>query len=744
MKNAKFFKLLFALCSLSVILCSCKTAEIKNPIYKLSQSLSSENDFAIAENDRYTLEYMSEYASVVLMDKTGEKVWSTTSIKADEPRLDEYGDPIPLHSQVKSPIAIEYIEPTTSKVSICYAYSDCIREGTFTVEQITDGVEITYYFDEVGISVPVRYVLKEAGVEVSVNTAEICEGENRFYSVALAPYSCAVSNTSTEGYLFVPSGSGAIIEPCQLEDGSKTYSRELYGNDAMRALEQGLDVEKFPENRLCVIGAKLDNNSALCGIINGGAEHAFIEANVGASNIGFSNVSVKFAARAYQWSKIRSNQQVKLYSDEMVQTKFAVTFTPLQGTENANYVAMANCYRDYLCEKYSMSSDITPSALTLKIIGGANVTKNILGFSYEKFYPTTTLNEAKEIVEKVISDTGIKPNVSLIGYGKNGLDIKEIAGGYTLNRKLGGKNGLKDFVTYSKENGFNLFMNFDVLGVGKSGDGISKSSDVALSQDMAKIKQYYYNIYSRLKTTRHKSYYLISRDNIVDVCKRLSEKAKNIELSGIGLDTLSSVSYSDYSDVKYFSKGNMSADVSDVLKNLSKSNYSVAVNEANDYATAEADIVIDTPLTSSKNNIFSYDVPFYSIVFKGYVSLASESLNLSADADNLLLLAAESGSGITYTVINNSSTDLFDSFSSAFYGSVFEGVSQEIKERVNSYKDTFEDIKDAKITDHNILENGLRKTVFDNGVTVYVNFTKNQIVYNGLTVKAEDYITVKE
>ncbi len=744
MNKTRYLKIIFALCYLVAFLCSCATAKIENPAYKLSENLSAEADFTVAENDTYILEYMSEYASVVLKDKAGNTVWSTTTVKASEPRLDEYGDPIPLHSQVKSAIAIEYIEPTTSKISLSYAYSDCVREGTFTVEKIDNGVEVTYFFDEVGISVPVRYVLKDKSVEVSVNTAEICENENRFYSVTLAPYACGIQNLSSDSYLFVPSGSGAIIEPCQLEDGSYSYSRELYGNDAQRALEQGLDTDKFPENRMAVIGAKLDNASALCGIITSGAEHAFIEANVGASNIGFSNVAVKFAARAYQWSKIRSNQQVKLYSEDMVQTRFAVTFTPLLNEENANYVAMANCYREYLSENHSMDSKMDSSALTLKIIGGANVTENILGFSYDKFYATTTLSNAEKIVEEVSQNTGVKPNVSLVGFGEDGLDIKTVAGGYTVNGELGGEKGLEAFAEYAKQNGLNLFMNFDVISASKSGKGLSKISDMALSQDKTKIKQYYYNIYSRLKTTRHDSYLLIGRENIFDVCNRLTDKAQKLGLNGIGLDTLSSVCYSDYSNVKYFSKGNMSADVTYILKNFAEKDYTLAVNEANDYAAAEADIVIDTPLTSSKNNIFSYDIPFYSLVFKGYVNLTSESLNLTADADKMLLHAAESGCGITYTVVERCGTELFDSFSSAFYGSVYDGISEDIAEKVKAYNKTFQSVKNAKIINHDILDNGLRKTVFDNGVTVYVNFTDDEIAQDGALVKANSYISVKE
>ena len=743
MNKTRFLKLIFALCALAVCLCSCKTAEIENPDYNLPKDLSADADFKVAENDTYILEYMSEYASVALKDKTGNIVWSTTTVKANEPRLDEYGDPIPLHSQVKSPIAIEYIEPTTSKISLSYAYGDCIRDGNFTVKQIDNGVEVTYFFDEVGISVPVRYVLKEKGVEVSVNTAEICENENRFYSVSIAPYACGIPNLSDSGYLFVPSGSGAIIEPCQLEDGFYSYSRELYGNDAERALEQGLDTDKFPENRMAVIGAKLDNNSALCGIITDGAEHAFIEANVGAANIGFSNVSVKFAARAYQWSKIRSNQQVKLYSEDMAQTKFAVTFTPLLNEENANYVAMADCYREYLKDNYRMNSKMDSSALTLKIIGGANVTKNILGFSYDKFYTATTLDDAKKIIEDVSERTGVKPNINLLGFGKDGLDIKTVAGGYTVNGQLGGKKGLKNIAEYSEQKGINLFMNFDVISASKSGGGISKLFDMALSQDKSKIKQYYYNIYSRLKTTRHNSYLLIGREDISGVCNRLVKETEKMNLKGISLDTLSSVCYSDYSSVKYFSKGNTAEDVSEILKNFAKKDYNLAVTEANDFAAAESDIVIDTPLTSSKNNIFSYDIPFYSIVFKGYTNLASESLNLMANADEMLLSAAEVGCGISYTVVERCSTELFDSFSSAFYGSVYDGLADGITETVKSYKETFESVKNAKITNHSVLDNGLRKTVFDNGVTVYVNYTDNEISADGVSVSPNSYISVK-
>ena len=56
-----------------------------------------------------------------------------------------------------------------------------------------------------------------------------------------------------------------------------------------------------------------------------------------------------------------------------------------------------------------------------------------------------------------------------------------------------------------------------------------------------------------------------------------------------------------------------------------------------------ADYVIDTPLASSEYHIESVSVPFYSLVFRGYVPMGSESVNLSENWDKAILRCAESG-----------------------------------------------------------------------------------------------------
>lgn len=739
----KYISLALVFIIISLLLTSCGVAEVNNDVYTSPKEFDTYQDFTIIETDGYTFDFVSDTAAVVLKNSEGEVVWSTSPLDSSAEKLDQFGMPIKLHSKVKSPLIIEYIEPTAAKLYTAYSYNDCTQNGTYSVEKINNGVRVTYYFEEFKISVPVEYTFIDNVVKISVDSSKITEDEHLLYSVSLAPYSCGISNLSQNTYLFVPSGSGAVIEPCQLETGSYSYSRELYSDDATRYRERELDSEIFPENRLAVYGAKVSDKTAFCTIIEDGAEHAFIEAEVGAANTGYSSVWSKFAFRAYQWSKIKKEQQVKLYSKYMSQDTVSLSFHLLNGEEKANYIGMANTYREYLIKKYSMNSKLDDSLINLKFIGGANITETFLGFQYNSFFKTTTLNQAKNIISDLKDDIDGTINVDLLGFGESGIDITTIAGGYTVNDELGGEEGLKKLSDFAKDNDCNIFFNADVLGLSESGNGVYETFDTALAQNKQKIKQYYYNIYLRKKTADFDSYLLVSRSLVPEICKKLSTEFSNTGITGLGFDTLSSVCYSDYSDVKYFAKGNMSADVSKAISSVKKK-YAVAVNDANDYAAASSDIIYDIPLTSSKNNIFTYDIPFYGIVFKGYIPLATPSVNLSVNSDRMILGAAEIGAGLSYTLINNGGTELFDSFSAAFYGSVYKDIKPQIIEQIKSYEESFKMVENAKIIDYSILQNGLRKTTFDNNVSVYTNYTLKDIAIDNYKIEAGKYLFVKE
>ena len=122
------------------------------------------------------------------------------------------------------------------------------------------------------------------------------------------------------------------------------------------------------------------------------------------------------------------------------------------------------------------------------------------------------------------------------------------------------------------------------------------------------------------------------------------------------------------------------------------------------------------------NDAFNVDIPFYQMVFKGYVPMTSKSMNLCGNSDLQLLRAAESGIGLNYTVAKNFDTVLSTAEQNIFYNVSYDDNTEDIKNKVEKYKTYFEAIKGAAILSHKLVSEQVRETTFDNGVTVVVNY----------------------
>ena len=89
---------------------------------------------------------------------------------------------------------------------------DAAGEGRVKFEPVTNGARITYYFDEYEVSVPVYYTVNEQGLKIRIDPKEIDEHDYTVMSVSVAPYLCSAANEKNANrYLFVPSGSGALM-----------------------------------------------------------------------------------------------------------------------------------------------------------------------------------------------------------------------------------------------------------------------------------------------------------------------------------------------------------------------------------------------------------------------------------------------------------------------------------------------------------------------------------------------------
>lgn len=736
----------FMICLLMVCsLCACAKTELKAPLSYNEEFTANvpSSDITAAENDRYVLRWDAAKKRVIFYDKEKDIPWSYVPLTAQQERVDEEGFELTNNPRIESPIIVTYYDNEKAITDTAIATTASINKNTFSVEKNEKGLTMVLAFEKNQIEVTVDFILRDDSLAISVDPQKIREGESMVLSVAIAPFFCSVQNKTDDSYLFFPSGSGALIYADDSSEDVNIITEEVYGTDARRPEDDV--IKNITSNvRIPVYGAK-DGNRAVTAIIEENAGAAEINANVANSVIGYSGVYTTFNVRSREMvlTNNGSGQRIK-YSDEMTINPMTIGFYPLYDDE-ADYVGMANCYKRYLKLDNLMQSNEDENAVTLKILGGATYKKSVLGITYSDLKATTTFEQAQKIISEIKNETQNGVAAQLYGFGISGTDIGKLAGNFKFAKALGDAKDIKNLTDYCNDNNCSLYMDFDLLQYSKSSSFAKMNGSSALEATGRRTTLYHYLKWSGTRDMSSRgwnnksSYTLLKRSLIGSAIEKMQDTAQKYELNGLSVSTLSNIAYSDHTEQKYFSKGVIGEQISEELKKLREDN-KVMVSDANAYAAANATRITDAPTTSSRYDVFDEDVPFYEIVFKGIIPISATPINLNSNSKVNLLKCIESGIGLSYVVSYNHDSNLVENENILFYASKYDGLKNSIVSSVNSTKEYYNAISGAEISEHTIMPSGVRKTVFDNGVTVYVNYTGKTVETPLGVLEAYDYI----
>lgn len=718
---------------ISSSLIGCKTDNSNNSSVKKyidANTTVNIDSGTVSETDKYSLFWDNEKKCVLLNDIKNQTCWSSIpySYYLEE---DPYGVGM---VRMHSPIYIEYIMENNLRTA--YAQVGAISDGEVVAQEIENGVRVTYYFANEQISVPVEYLLCDDGLEVRLIVDKIRENKYPIYSVSISPFMCGAKN-NTDSYLFVPSGSGTLMYLDDIGRNTRTISEYVYGEDlAVTKFEKTTNTEKI---RMPVFGVK-SNDDALCAIITNGAECARIDAEVGNPEYGYSSAYATFVLRGSNTLVINDSQgsrkQIITNTEAIIdEDYFSVVYTPLAGTK-ANYVGMAEVYRNWLKKEYDLKiSEKNSTPLHLEFYGGALVNKNLFGISYESLLVATKFSDAQKIIEEIKENTDIEPTVQLTGFGKSGLNIGEIAGGMKLSGKFGDFEKLKG---YCDSKDLDLYVDFDVIGFSESGQSINKLFDSAVTSNDAIAKQYFFSKESFNRNGN--SYNIITRDKIPDITNKLSKYVNKKAISGVALSSLSANSYSDYPETKGYNKYGFSSVVKKSINSFKKANISVMTNNSNDYAAVLSDKVVGAPTKSSGYDGYDADIPFYEIVFKDLTDVAVSSVNLAIEPEKQFLKAMETGTGLSFSLCNIWDKQFSNSNSSVLQFSLYDNWRKDISDMANKAKDWYCNVRNTSIVEHKCIEEDLYYTEFSNGAYIYVNYSESAKTFNNVTIKGNDYI----
>ncbi len=701
------------------------------------------DDQVITQNSKYSLEFDAETTGVVLVETATGTKWEVCPTPTGEQEFDSLGMPVKRHSFPQSVLEVGYMDTKISGGGnmVTTTYDGVVDFGRIVYKPIDNGVTVEYYFESQEFMIPVDYVLYDDYLSISVDTTKIQENYMRVTYVSLAPFLCSVQNDTPDSYLFMPSGSGALLDTTSFNDQGLKYNAYIYGDDL--TMEERYSATNQNYIRMPVYGYKSGNKGGFA-IIDKGADAALMNSCTGNTAYKFSTIYPSFQLRGFtnhEATSFNSTYNANIYPNNMIEGTVSIRFYPL-ANENANYSAMADIYRDYLIAEKGLSKTDTQQDMSVTILGGTMITKSFLGVPYKTLLPTTTLEQASTIVSE-ISESVDNLAVKLKGFTASGVDIGKIGGSYALGDGIGSVSQLKDFSALCIDKNVDMYFDYDLVRFGSSGKGFSTFSDSVMNSGVIKADQFIFDKAVRNNEEKLK-YRLLRPVCFVDAVSKAVDKNNDFKLGGISFETLTSLSYSDYSDYNlttaYNSKHLFGDAVSTALAQVKEGGQKFMATSANDYAAVVADIIVDTPTTSDDGISFVEDVPFYSMVFRGYTSLTGESINLSDNSKKAILGAVEGGIGLNYTLISQWDNSLIDALYPYFYSTVYSGVKDDMLATYGDLADYFDSIKGAKITSNTVVSSGVHSTVFDNGVTVYVNYNNKTVQTPVGEIGALDYI----
>lgn len=714
MSIKKIISILLVILLPVTIFTGCADKNVVKYGYDINYKVNTVDSQIIAQNDSLVLHWDDDLKCILLENTATGKIWS--NIPLDKYENGEYQSTLDISIQDMKLYQSEF-----------FSSEDLYAVGNISSEKIENGIKITYYFENVKVSIPVEYTLREDSLLVSINGADVKEqGEQyRLVYASPSPLLCSVVQGTEDSYIFVPEGNGALMYTNIDADGQRKISMgpaNVTSHDVSTATNQ-------PESSgMRVFGIKDKNDAMLC-IAEETPGAVGLTASAGDKKSDYSNVFplYYFVDYDYFYGKATNAAAIRHLSDRC-QSKISVGYYPLENDE-ANYNGMAKRYREYLMDSGYIDTDKsqTDTPYSLTILGGVISTSSILGVPVKTLKAMTDYTQTQGIVDDITNLTGIKPVVRLKGYTESGINYGEIAGGYDFSSKIGTEKQRKAFEEYCKSNDISLYYEFELIKYSKSGSGFSYSNDSAKTAILYPAEQSGVNVPLR-DSNSNITYRFLKRSKINDAVNKLVKTVQKKEISGICISTLGEVSYSDYSEgVDYAVTHGIEKDTVKYFNALKKTDSDVAASKATYFAAGLVDTVFDAPLDISGKYQYDVEIPFYQMVFSGVTPLYSSAVNLAPVPEQKIMMAASTGTGLGFTVIDNFDNKYMETSIEKLYACVYKENIELISSAVNKYSEIYSAVNNSLIASYDILESGVTKTVFENGVVVYANNTSDTV-----------------
>lgn len=603
--------------------------------------------------------------------------------------------------------------------------------------------------DDPWFKISLQYKLYKDRLVASIDPKEIEYNDNGYYLVDIdvLPYFGA-AGTDESGYIFVPDGSGSLINLNNQKTNVTGYTANVYGDDLTKNFMNAKASEADPalSIKLPVFGLKTTDKAFLA-VITNGEGYANISADISGKTTSYNNVFAGFSYLQYGPMSLGSmvgSNSYQLYSKADFSSNYEVSYFFLN-EDDADYCDMADCYREYLInEKGLEKKDLSDDVLLLsEFIGAIDKYKTILGVRYSGLVKLTDYNEALDITNDLY-DNGVKNQaVVYAGWQKGGLKSEAETSIKSLSKL--NKNGvnIEKFDDELSAKGINSYFTVDLQHVyeDKAFDGFNKLSDAPQYFDHTAVYESYTTVFDLSKVGVKG--YLVSPLSLSKASKKVDKYFNKKDLSGIAFTSISNNLFSDYPDSRYTDRQASKLKNEESIALLSKDR-NVLSDNANEYAATKSDVIMNAPLYSNDFKILDKDIPFYELVFHGYKDYTGEPLNLADSYEISLLKCVETGAGLHFKWISEDNSVLKETDYEDFYAINYDSLKERALGDYLKVNEAMKGLKNEKIVKHEEVKDGVIKVTYEDGTKVYVNYTDEAFSEGSVNVKPMNFYVGKE
>ena len=682
----------------------------------------------VADNDFYTL-YMEEGSQAIrVLNKADGFVYGSSIATKDE-NIDNFNTT--WEGIVNSAVTIKYYDYNNETGIYTTKEESLLKDplSSSSYELIDNGFQADLYFGESKISLTLKVYLDEEYLTVEIPNESIEEGDTyKLRNLKIFPFLGAVYGDSIPGYIMVPDGSGALIRYQDIDVHTDIYEFRYYGQD--NSIQNALDSE--PKLAFPVFGMVHGiNQHGFITIIESGSEHGSLVVSPAKRNLKYYYSYNEFTYRGIYQTPLSesdaSNQTGRLVIEEDINSCDLVMHYKFLSGEEANYVGMANAYREYLVNIANVSRQIDsdmPVEVFIDIIGSE--TKK--GFIFDEYLEMTSVDQVREIINFLV-DNDVQPMVVYKGYDSNGLTSMGMTS-EGISNKLGSKQDISGLLEYVEDNEVRVFFQIDPITVYEDGR-FSMFKDAT-----RRINQ---NLLSDFGFTKSK--FFIAPKSVENAILSSIDNLNKDNINSFAFDSIGYLLNSHYSNSdESFDRSEVRTVYRNVLSSLEQD---ILIYQSNDYLLEYTSDYLLVPMSSSRYRIYSDTVPFVPYVLKGLMRSYSPYQNFNSSSTVQLLKMIDFGIAPSYLLTYESAYQLQSSELQQIYSSSFPTWKDKIVMDYSFLSEGLEVQKNSYVVDRTYLDSGVYEILYDDGTSIIINYTNSNYDYSGTIISALNYKVVR-